>query len=99
MYNKFITLLKSLAFMIQAANYKFLHHILSSVFCLIPIEFRFLGYQDNLLAVLSELYLLSEQMFSFLFLKSAVFWNVILCSLVDVCQPVKGSCCVHHLHQ
>jgi hypothetical protein len=45
----------------------------------------------NLATVLSELYILSQQVFSCCF-RITVFWIVILCSLVVVCQPLRGLC-------
>jgi hypothetical protein len=42
----------------------------------------------NLATVLSELYILCQQVFNCCF-RITVFWIVILCSLVVVCQPLK----------
>jgi hypothetical protein len=41
--------------------------------------------------------MLSQQVLNFLG-GPTVFWNVILCSLVVVCQPLRASFPVHHLY-
>jgi hypothetical protein len=45
----------------------------------------------NLATVLSEVYILSQQVLNCCF-RITVFWIVILCSLVVVCEPLRGLC-------
>jgi hypothetical protein len=40
--------------------------------------------------------LVRHQVLTVLRMKMTVFWDVALCSLVEVYQRFRGACCLHH---